>query len=400
MKHGRKRKDIRHAWQAFGRRFFGVRGEGLVRPLIVSIVMFYGLHETGISIAVRPFFFFLVISAFTAGVMWQALQAESAQERMQGMFLLPFAHAELTLSYIGMLSTHTVVTKTLPLLAVLAAVMDGEGLRLPGVLFCGLLCAVQAALAAACVYGLGKCGLCAVLFGVLPLLALLLLETAAGGLAVFLCLLLAEGAAACRILGRTDAYRFCRQRNEKAGRLLRGRREHSVFRYFFRYLWLHKNYLVNTAGMCAAACLLPFLFGEMDAGLVLPLGFAVLSLNTPLCILLSCDPSLERAVRFLPGQGRAFFLPYGAFLLFIYLLTDTVFLISFETQRGGVTAGAVLTAFAFALTAAVLSVLLEWYFPLRNWKTESDLWHHPRKYVVPGLLTLLSGMLSGAKILS
>ncbi|MCI9515129.1 MAG: hypothetical protein HFF61_12480 [Oscillospiraceae bacterium] len=46
--------------------------------------------------------------------------------------------------------------------------------------------------------------------------------------------------------------------------------------------------------------------GQMEARFVLPIGFSIFPLNTPICILLSCDSALERAVRFLPGQGKAF----------------------------------------------------------------------------------------------
>ena len=47
---------------------------------------------------------------------------------------------------------------------------------------------------------------------------------------------------------------------------------------------------------------------------------------------------------------------------------------------------------AFALLSAVGSVLLEWYCPIRGWKIESDLWHHPRKYIVPAAMLLLAGL--------
>lgn len=52
----------------------------------------------------------------------------------------------------------------------------------------------------------------------------------------------------------------------------------------------------------------------------------------------------------------------------------------------------------FALQSAVLSVLLEWFYPIRNWKIESDLWHHPRKYVVP-VIMLLAGAVSDCPVL-
>ena len=142
------------------------------------------------------------------------------------------------------------------------------------------------------------------------------------------------------------------------------------------------------------ACVLPVLLGQMEARFVLPIGFAILSLNTPICILLSCDPALERAVRFLPGQGRAFCVPYCLFIFGCNLAADMVFLCSWEIQLGGIGPLHALTAAAFALLSAVGSVLLEWHFPLRGWKIESDLWHHPRKYVVPAVMLLLAGLVS------
>ena len=106
-------------------------------------------------------------------------------------------------------------------------------------------------------------------------------------------------------LGRTDAYAFY-VRPEGRRQTAKVHRHHSLWRYLFRYLIAHKNYLLNTAAMWGVACVLPVLLGQMEARFVLPIGFAILSLNTPLCILLSCDPALERAVRFLPGQLACF----------------------------------------------------------------------------------------------
>ena len=132
----------------------------------------------------------------------------------------------------------------------------------------------------------------------------------------------------------------------------------------------------------------------MEARFVLPIGFAILSLNTPLCILLSCDPALEQAVRFLPGQQRAFCVPYCLFIFGCNLAADIIFLCSWQIQIGGIVPLYALTAAAFALSSAIGAVLLEWYCPIRGWKIESDLWHHPRKYVVPAVMMLLAGLVS------
>ena len=52
-----------------------------------------------------------------------------------------------------------------------------------------------------------------------------------------------------------------------------------------------------------------------------------------------------------------------------------------------------LTAVLFALQSAIFSVVLEWTHPLRSWKVETDLWHHPRKYLVPAVMMLIAGVI-------
>lgn len=194
-------------------------------------------------------------------------------------------------------------------------------------------------------------------------------------------------------LGRTDAYAFYVQ-PERRRRTVKVHHRYSVWRYLFRYLMSHKNYLVNTAAMWGVACVLPVLFGQMEARFILPVGFAILSLNTPLCILLSCDPALEQAVRFLPEQQKAFCIPYCLFIFGCNLAADIIFLCSWQLQIGGIIPLHILTAASFALLSAAGSVLLEWYCPIRGWKIESDLWHHPRKYIVPAIVMLLAGLVS------
>ena len=384
-------------YRALAKKYFGAGQERLVRLVLVCAVVFYGLYEAEIRMEIRPVFYFLVIWVFTAGVMWQTLFSESTMENMQNLFMLPFEKREMVFSCVEVLGLYTVVTKTLPVLAVLLAVSGGE--RGAGNVFIrlilGLICAAHAVLAAACVWVFQKAGSALGCLGAAPFLSYAFQGGQAGCVPIFILLLLAECAAASVLLGQGDPYAFCRQ-NKSAGGVKRRKKAsegHSIRRYFFRYLWTHKNYLVNSAGMCALAWLLPFLFQGMEPRFVLPLGFGLLSFQTPLCVLLSGDPALERAVHFLPGQFRAFCLPYGGFLTGAFLFTDMVFLCGWELQSGGVTGSMFLAAFCFAVLGAVLSVLLEWRFPIRGWQTESDLWHHPRKYVVPGILLLLGTIL-------
>lgn len=217
--------------------------------------------------------------------------------------------------------------------------------------------------------------------------------------AVFVPIILASILLAVLILSRTNAYAFYRRESGKVRHTGNGGRV-SIGRYLLRYLASHKNYMMNTVVLWGVACVLPVFFRQIYAqdpaqagGLsVLPVGFAILSVNTPVGILLSCDPALERAVRFLPGQGKAFCVPYMLFIFLCNMSADLIFLGSFGLQLGGVTALSVLLAAAFSLFGAVGSVLMEWFFPIRGWKIENDLWHHPRKYVVPAAMLLLAGV--------
>ena len=336
---------MKMSFEVTAKKLFGVKYERLIRTLFLELVAFWGLHISGLRVEIAPFILYLMTVAFSAGVMWQTLSSDGNRANMENMLMLPFEGRTLVFSYVAALGAYTLLTKTAGLLAVFWAVGHWSWTEILG----SLLCALAAIVAAACLYPLR--------------------------------------------LGRMDAYAFYVQPASR-GRAVKVYRRCSVRRYLFRYLMAHKNYLVNTAAMWGVACVLPLLLGQMEARFVLPIGFAILSLNTPICILLSCDPALERAVRFLPGQGRAFCVPYCLFIFGCNLAADIVFLCSWQIQLGGIGPLHALTAAAFALLSAVGSVLLEWYCPIRGWKIESDLWHHPRKYIVPAVMLLLAGLVS------
>ena len=151
--------------------------------------------------------------------------------------------------------------------------------------------------------------------------------------------------------------------------------------------------------MWGVGCVLPAFLGKMEGLSVMPVGFAILSLNTPICILLSCDPALEQAVRFLPGQKKAFCIPYCLFIFLGNMAADAFFLCSWQIQIGGVTGTIILTAVFFALQSAAGSVMLEWFWPIRGWKIENDLWHHPRKYIVPAAMLLIAGAIGTISVI-
>ena len=373
--------------KAFAKKLFGAKYERLPRTLFMEGIVFWGLYIAGFQVQIASFVRVLMISAFTAGVMWQALSSKDNAVELTAMLMLPLHRREFVFSYVGMLGAYTVFTKTGLLLAVVLAVSAWKPVEIMGM----VICMIHAVLMAAAAYSLrkywyaGGIWVAAIVAAILFLRSELLLDL----------LLLVNGLFAILILWRGDGYAFYPWESEKShGKAYHGGRQRkraSLWRYFFRYLSCHKNYLLNTAVMWCVALVLPYFLREMAGLSVIPVGFAILSLNTPICILLSCDPNLEQAVRFLPGQKQRFCIPYCLFIFLCNMAADVIFLLSWQIQNGSITVLMIAGAVFFALQSAVLSVLLEWFYPIRGWKIESDLWHHPRKYVVPVVMLLLAG---------
>ncbi len=377
--------------KAFAKKLFGTKYERLTRAFLIDIVVFWGLYIAGYRVRVASSVGYFMVSAFTAGVMWQALSSKDNAVELRHMLMLPYQRMEFVFSYVAVLLAYAVVTKAGLLLAALFAVSDWNPVWNPIKAIGMVVCMVHAALMAAAVFSLRKYWYAGIVWAAFLAGAIFLLGDR---LFLLVLLLIFSGMSAVLVLCRADAYVFYEREGKRGSRknyALRQRKKVSIWRYFFRYFVCHKNYMFNTVVMWCIALVLPYFLKELAGLSVMPMGFALLSLNTPICILLSCDRALEQAVRFLPGQKNAFCIPYCLFIFLCNMAADVIFCCSWQIQNGGVTAFAIAGAVFFALQSAVWSVLLEWHFPIRGWKIESDLWHHPRKYAVPCGMLLIAG---------
>ena len=376
--------------KAFAKKLFGAKYERLPRTLLMDVIIFWGLYIAGFQVQIAASVRILMINAFTAGVMWQALSSGDNAVELKHMLMLPQQPKEFVFSYVAALGAYTLLTKTGLLLAVLLAVSAWKPIEMTGM----AISMLHGVLMAAAAYSLRKYWYAGGLWAAAIVSAILFL----GNRSWFGLLLLANSIVSILILWKAEVYAFYQCESEKS-HAIKQRKRGSLWRYFFRYLSCHRNYLVNTAVMWCVAIVMPYFLRKMAGLSVVPVGFAILSLNTPICILLSCDRDLEQAVRFLPGQKGCFCVPYCLFIFSCNMAADMIFLLSWQIQNGGVTVLMIAGAVFFALQSAVLSVLLEWFYPIRGWKIESDLWHHPRKYVVPVIMLLLAGAASAWPVL-
>lgn len=376
---------MRNVFKALAKELFGVRYEKAGRSLLTAWIVFFAIRATEWRLAVSPSILYLTSFVFPAGVMWQTLGGRRHMEIVQGMLLLPLENRSFVLGYASALGAHALLTKTLPVWALFLAAASWNGPEIAAALLCGCMaCAVTAASFAMCRRGwagvpiLWAAGILAVIVAARRTLAVL----AVAGMSL-------PGAMLC--LCFADAWAFYNSPAAKKAVRHTGRTG-SVFVYLARYLTANRSACINSAGLCAVACGLPLLFGEVQGLNSFPIGLAILCLNTPACTLLSGDPDLEQALRALPGQAGRFWRGYCAFLFAVNGAIAAVYVCSWHLLCGGADGSCVGLAVLFALQSAVLSVLLEWKYPIRGWKTESDLWHHPRKYLVPLGMLLLAAL--------
>lgn len=374
------------AAKAICKQLFGAKYERIVRSLLVSAILFFSLFGAGVRIKIAPYILYLTATAFSSGIMWQAIGGDRHAETFMGLFMLPFPRTGLTLSYVLSFAAYTLITKTFFVLALLFAVGGWNVAQI----VTALLCAVNGCLLAAVWYAM-------LAYKKWPLVATWAFCIAA---AIFLAPGSLVMAVTCTmsivialiLLTRTDAYVFYRSGhtrqvvNHRSGMA-------SVFVYLLRYLTSNVSYLVNTVALFAFACVLPFILGQFDGFNDMPIGFAILSLNTPICTLISGDPDTEQGLRAMPGQVTRFCAQYCLFIFCVNSLISGVYLMCWQLRNGGIGYMEPLTAVLFALQSAIFSVALEWVRPLRGWKVETDLWHHPRKYLVPAVMMLIAGII-------
>ncbi|MBD5545331.1 MAG: hypothetical protein HDR01_14120 [Lachnospiraceae bacterium] len=379
--------------KALLKQLFGAKYERVIKSLIACLILFLAAHTAGIKMEIAASVFFLTATALALGTMWQTIQSSGNADRMTGPFMLPFTNRGMVFSFVLAFAGYTLLTIIFPVLALFFAVHEWSVLQTA----VALLCACNGCFMAAAWYAMineaslhkkRKLMPFAVLWCVGMFLAIFFVKKVMFfALIVFASLFLSF----LRLL-MTDAYAFYRPASAKL-LIRRAKGTGSVLLYLLRYLATNKNFLMNTAGLCVVGGILPMMLGHFEGLNVMPLGFAILCLNTPLCILLSCDPGLEQAVRILPGQAGRFCTRYGLFIFFVNMAVSSVYLAVWQIQHGGVGGMDIMTSVLIALQSAILSVLLEWFHPVRNWKIENDLWHHPRKYAVPLIMLLIAGLI-------
>jgi len=312
------------------KKFMGAKYERVPKTLVIWAIVLFSLRSSGFTLEIAPFVLWLATIVATISGFVQVLSSDDTVDSLRGQLMLPENPALFHAAFYMAVALYTLLTKT-------------------GLLLIGYLAMSEVHL-----------------------------STLVG---FFVCFVV-SGLVTYPLVFRTE-------KRVTADRYI-NRIQHNFILYLQRYLLSNKTYLGNTVVLWAFGCVFAAFAGKSGLPNVLPLGFALMCLNTPLGILLSSDRDLYSQIKLLPRQSAGVLFPYALFIAAVNAVACGLYLMAWWFAVGGFAPIMIAVAPLFAIISASLSVVLEMKYPLLNWKVQSDLWHHPRKYVVPCVMLLLA----------
>ena len=158
--------------------------------------------------------------------------------------------------------------------------------------------------------------------------------------------------------------------------------------YFWISLFQERYFSINF--VFTLIFLFLILIQDYDSSLTIIILLTIASVNTPLTTLISADKDLIDHIKSLP-KSLFFYLMYYRVLLTYFLSVNLLvaFLLKMLILPDlGILF--LLGVMILAVVEAFLHLLLEIYYPLRKWNLKRECWKHPRKYIVPSIVFLLS----------
>jgi len=380
-------------FRALSKQLFGAKYEKITRSLLIAGILFYAIYGSGFRTNISTGIMYFTAVSFSAGIMMQMLTSRHNEDLFVGLFSLPFKENDCKLSLVCAFTLYSVLTKSLPVIMVFFSLKQPKPLEIVFTLLFSIIACILAA-AMFCLFFNKKISriisVPAIIIWALTTYYFLLFtkkETV-----IFYWMLIGV-VVSIIILYASDAYIFFN--TSKAASVGRKRFAGGVFCYFYRIMGTNVSYILNTVFLCGFTIMMIFMLKNSDMTELgfLPVGMAVLLLNTPLCTMISYDKDTEEVIRAFPRQVVLFVIKYNIFIFIFNLAVEIIYLSAWNIIIGSVNAINVLWAVLFSLQGAMLSAFLEWKHPIKNWKAEPDLWHNPRKYIVPGIMILVAGLL-------
>lgn len=372
-------------FEVLGRKLLGEKGKSAIRSVIVAYAVYLGLSNLDYKVNVSLRVLLFTNLFFSGTIIFQVLSSKDNSSYLKGFFALPF-EGNCNASYAAVIGAYTLLTKTIQVYALILAFSNVKLLQIAIV----LVQFVYICLAAMVAFAFLK--------DRIYISALLLI------LSVASCFVLPEHAVVIAVYGvasavmflilrSLDPYRFLVQ--EKKIKVAK-RSEASNFlvtKYILRYMLSNKSYVISGLFMIAFGCFFAKTLEEIGAQNGCVIAMTMVAMNTPLAIVVSSNRVLKKKLDMMPDSLKGFFAPYAGFLFGYNMLGYCLFLGVMYMLGMEIHLLTLICAVAFALQGAILVAVIEYRWTLVNWKVETDLLHHPRKYIVPLILMVEASLL-------
>lgn len=380
-------RTTKKMYKLLSKKLLGEKYRSALRSLMVAVMMGAGLHGMGTVIPLAQSVLIFTCIVFSGTIIIQTLSSKDNARTLKGLFAMPHDDRKTLWEYAAAIGAYTLTTKTSLLAALLFAFVKLTPLYI--LLF--VLCSVYAVFGGMAAYGL---------FRKMPVVSALIV--AAGAVMAFF---LPKGMIAAAVLAAADIavaviYSFLhldafyvQDKAKLKTSKRRGRPKLLILRYITRYLLANKNYIVSTLFITGFAVFFAMMLQQQGMPMGCGLGMAFSSLNTPLAVVVSSNRGLNTKLNVLPDKTRQFFVPYAVVLFFMNMVIYALFLGVFALVGGDIPMRAIISAPVFAAECAAFVSMLEDRFTITKWKTEPDLWHNPRKYILPAIITLEAALI-------
>lgn len=362
-------------------KLLGKRYEKVLKCIFAAAVVFFGFKSMGYSIHVSQKVILFSNLFFSGTIIMQVLNSEDNARYLRGVFAMPFAEKNFLTGYAAVTGIYVFFTKSILMYVLIMAFSDSISVM------SGMLIAVNFVFIC-----LGTM----IVYAFLHDRAYISFITAAAGIA--LCFILPENAIALLVyavadvfllfaVNRINPYRFMKTASGKKRRQKNiSGFNFPVLKYILRYVLSNKSYLISTAIIIIFSSYLSWSVKDMGVRNGSLIGMAMLSVNTPLAVIVSSSRTLKKKLCSMPDSIRSFYIPYAAVLFLYYILAYSILIMILYFIKTDITWISFLAAFLYSLQASVITVFMEYKYTLTKWSTESDLWHNPRKYIIPVIL--------------
>ncbi len=370
-------------FKLLSRKLLGEKCRSMIKSVIIAAIIGGSLSTMEVHLTIAQSILIMFAVFYSGPIVLQALSSKDNARCLKGLFVMPCNERRTLWEYAAVIGIYTLFTKTILLFALIYALAK---LTVIDIVIM-VLASFYSIIGAMIVYGLRK---------KLPLVSALVI---AGGvlLAFFLpngILAIAGFAAADVVLLiifsflKLEYFRVTESNSVKVNSRRSSGSSLLLPRYIIRYILSNKSYIISPLFIIAFAVYFTFTARQsgFPAGVGISLG--LIATNSPLSVIVSSNRNLKSKLDVLPSKTKNFFVPYAFVIFCIYLLFYAIFLAAYFLIIKSVDYKALIISPIFAAESAILIAILESRFPITTWKTEPDLLHHPRKYIVPIIIML------------